>query len=400
MNFWRSLEGMMEVELTSAEPELSLERINAAKISVYHVRQKNPLTFLFSISRVDYPMLSKLCKKQGENLKIIRKFGLYWTGKSLVHRPALLIGMAVLLCFVLYLPSRVFFVQVEGNTSVPSRKILAAAEESGIRFGASRRLVRSEKVKNALLSAVPELQWAGVNTSGCVATISVRERSAPTGKKPPYEVTSIVAARDGYILSGTVTSGSPLFTVGRTVKAGETLVSGYTDTGLCIRAARAEAEIFAQTNHELTVITPSTRLCRGKETDTKKKVSLILGKNRINLWKGSGNLDAGCGRIESNYRLTLPGGFALPITLCVERFSSFELNQEELDRSHVETVLRDFAESYLTQTMIAGELLQRSETLFQEDGIYSLTGEYRCREMISRVHREQIGDSDTNGENS
>lgn len=400
MNVWRSLEGMMEVELTSAEPELSLERINAAKISAYHVRQKNPLTFLFSISRADYAVLSGMCEKQGENLKIIRKYGLYWTGMALAHRPALLVGMAMLLCFVLYLPSRVFFVQVEGNTSVPTRKILAAAEECGIRFGASRRLVRSERVKNSLLSAVPELQWAGVNTAGCVATVSVRERSAPPQKAQAHAVTSIVAARDGYILSGTVTSGSPLFTVGQTVKAGQTLVSGYTDTGLCIRAGKAEAEIYAQTNRNLTVITPSTWLQRGKETDAKKKISLILGKNRINLWKGSGNLDAGCGRIESTYRLTLPGGFALPVTLCVERISSYELTREELDSARVEDSLREFAGDYLTQTMIAGEILQHSEVLFREDGIYSLEGEYLCKEMISRVHAEQIGDSDTNGENS
>lgn len=400
MNVWRSLEGMMEVELTSAEPESALERINAARINVYHVRQKNPLTFLFSISRADYPTLLRLCEKQGENLRIIRKFGLYWTGKSLVHRWALITGMAVLLFIVLYLPSRVFFVQVEGNTSVPDRKILAAAEECGIRFGASRRLVRSEKVKNTLLSAVPELQWAGVNTAGCVATISVRERAVSPKEAQAHEVTSIVAARDGYILSGTVTSGSPLFTVGQTVKAGETLVSGYTDTGLFIRAGKAEAEVYAQTNHELTVITPSTRLYRGRETDTKKKVSLILGKKRINLWKGSGNLDTGCGRIESNYRLTLPGGFALPITVCVERFPSYELTQAELDGPYAETALRDFAGNYLTQNMIAGEILHRSETLFREDGIYSLEGEYRCKEMISRVRREQIGDSKANGENS
>lgn len=400
MNLWRSLEGMMEVELTSAEPELALERINNAKISVYHVRQKNPLTFLFSISRADYPMLSKLCEKQGENLKIIRKFGLFWTAKSLAHRPTLLVGMTLLLLIVLFLPSRVFFVQVEGNTSVPARKILAAAEECGIRFGASRRLVRSEKVKNTLLSSVPELQWAGVNTAGCVATISVRERAVSPQKTQAHEVTSIVAARDGFILSGTVTSGSPLFTVGQTVKAGETLVSGYTDTGLCIRAGKAEAEIYAQTNHEQTVITPSSRLQRGSETGTEKKISLILGKNRIKLWKGSGNLDAGCGRIEKNYRLTLPGGFALPVTLCVERFSSYEMSRESLSSDQVEAALREYAENYLTQTMVAGEILQRSEALFQENGIYSLEGEYRCREMISRVHREQIGDSDTNGENS
>lgn len=398
MNLWRSLEGMMEVELTSAEPELSLERINEEQIEVFHVRRKDSLTFLFSIRRADYAILSKMCDKRGETLKILEKKGLYWVGKSLLRRRALLIGMTLLLCFILYLPSRVLFVRVEGNTGVPSRKILAAAQECGIGFGASRRHVRSEKVKNALLSAVPELQWAGVNTAGCVATISVRERSAFPPKPKAYEVTSIVAARDGYLISGTVTSGTPLFTVGQTVREGETLVSGYTDGGICIRAVRAEAEIFAQTSRELTVITPYNRFLREEEKGSTKKISLIVGKKRINLWKDSGNLDVGCGRISSSYTLTLPGGFALPLSLEIETFLSFDMSQGELDRAHGEKALREFAQQYLSQEMVAGEILQRSETLFRENGFYSLEGEYRCTEMISREHREQIGEE--HGENS
>lgn len=396
MNMWRSLEGTMDVELTSAEPELSLEKINESKIEIYHVRQKDPLTFLFSIRRPDYPALARQCEKRGEKLRIQNRSGVYWTGKALLRRRLLLAGMALLLCFVFFLPSRVFFVQVEGNETVSGRKILAAAEECGIRFGASRRHVRSEKVKNALLSAVPELQWAGVNTAGCVATISVRERSAPPPKNQPHEVTSLVAARDGYIVSGTVTSGTPLFTVGQTVRTGEVLVSGYADGGFCIRAGRAEGEIFAQTSRELTVITPSTAWQRGEERSTKKKVSLIIGKKRINLWKDSGNLDMSCGRIINSYTLTLPGGFVLPISLSVETLSCYEMTVTERDRIHVETSLSSFAERYLTDTMIAGEISQRAETIFREAGIYSLDGEYRCTEMISRVH--QIGEE--HGENS
>lgn len=398
MNLWRSLEGIVEVELTSAEPERSLEKINESRIDVYHVRQKDPLTFLFSIRRPDYPILARQCEKRGEKLRIRSRLGLYWTGKALFHRRMLLIGMVLLLSLVLFLPSRVFFVQVEGNGTVPSRKILAAAEECGIRFGASRRHVRSEKVKNALLSAVPELQWAGVNTAGCVATISVRERSAPLPKSQPHEVTSLVAARDGYIVSGTVTSGTPLFTVGQTVRAGETLVSGYSDGGFCIRAGRAEGEIFAQTSRELTVITPSAAWQRGMKRDEKKKVSLVVGKKRINLWKDSGNLDMSCGRIVNSYTLTLPGGFALPISLNVETLSCYEMTLTERDRGQVEAALSSFAERYLTDTMIAGEINQRAETIFQEKGIYSLDGEYRCTEMLSREHREQIGEE--HGENS
>ena len=140
--------------------------------------------------------------------------------KGLLSRPVLLGGMGLLLAASLYLPSRVLFIRVEGNSVVDTREILAAAEACGIRFGASRREVRSEKVKNNLLEKVPDLQWAGVNTAGCVATISVRERQITAEEQAEEAVTHLVAARDGYIVSTTVTQGTPLVQVGQTVRAG------------------------------------------------------------------------------------------------------------------------------------------------------------------------------------
>lgn len=398
MDLWKSLSGMIEVELTSAEPETALGAINARGIEIYRVEQKGELTLRFRIRRRDYTVLAALCEKRGETLNVLRKSGLYWAGRQLLNRPVLLVGMAFFLALVLFLPSRVFFVRVEGNVSVPTRRILAAAEENGIGFGASRRKVRSEKVKNALLSAVPELQWAGVNTAGCVATISVRERTDAEIGETEWEVTSIVASRDGYILSGTVTRGNALFQVGQTVKEGQMLISGYTDCGICIRATRAEGEIIAQTNRSLKAVTPSQWLLRGEETGVHRKYSLLLGKKRINLWKDSGILDTTCGRMYMEYYVTLPGGFQLPLALCVEEYTSYETAVSELPQPDAQKALMGFAESYLLQQMVAGEIQSRLQTVSLTGDVYRLEGSYVCAEMIGRVQREQIGD--TNGKNS
>lgn len=398
MDLWKSLAGMVEVELTSAEPEAALGAISTRGIEIFRVEQKGELTMRFRIRRKDYNMLAALCEKRGETLKLLRKSGLYWAGRQLLRRPVLLAGMAFFLALVLYLPSRVFFIRVEGNVTVPTRQILEAAGESGICFGASRRQVRSEKVKNALLSAVPQLQWAGVNTAGCVATISVRERTDAQASQQEWEVTSIVAARDGYILSGTVTRGNALFQVGQAVKAGQVLVSGYTDCGICIQATRAEGEIMAQTNRTLEAVTPSQWVLRGEETGVHRKYSLLFGKKRINLWKDSGILDTTCGRMYMEYYVTLPGGFQLPLALCVEEFTSYETGTAELPQSGAEEALTEYADSYLLQQMVAGEIRSRLQTVCLDGGIYRLKGSYVCVEMIGRVQREQIGD--TNGKNS
>ena len=392
MNLWRSLGGMVEVELTCADPGGAFDAINRREIPVYQVSQVSDLTVGFRIRRRDYKSLSTLCEKRGYLLKLTGKQGMYWTFGHLLRRPLLTAGMALLLCLVFYLPSRVLFVRVEGNGAVPANRILEAAEESGIYFGASRREVRSERVKNALLGAVPELQWAGVNTSGCVAVISVRERTVPEeGKGEPF-VSSIVAIRDGVITSCTVTGGSALCKVGQAVIKGQKLVSGYTDCGICIRAEAAEGEIHAQTSRELTAVCPSSILSVTGLGNSKTRYSLLLGKKRIFLWKDSGILDTSCGRMYEEYYITLPGGFRLPFGWAVETYTDYETALAEIPQPEAEATLLGFAEKYLCQQMVAGRILEKEETVSLLDGVYLLEGEYVCTEMIGKVQREQIGE--------
>ncbi len=397
MNLWESLVGMEDVELTSAEPEKSLWEINSQKIEVFQVSRIDPLTFRFRISRTNHSALQALCRKRGDSLRILRRHGLYWMIKSLCRRPVLAAGVFLLLLLGTYLPTRVMFVRVDGNEQIPSRQILDAAEASGIRFGAARREVRSEKVKNTLLTLVPELQWAGVNTSGCVATVSVRERPVADPPRPKNQVASIVAARDGYILSGTVIRGTPCFRVGQAVNEGQVLISGYTDCGISIQATEAEGEVVAQTIRNITAVTPSKADFRLEEEGTFRRYSLLIGKKRLNLWKGSGNVAASCGRIDKEYFVTLPGGFRLPVALCVEKYTQYGVVPMDVGQQEAELALSAFSDRYLRDQMVAGRILDKTEGIVWENGIYCLDGKYTCEEMIGRVRREQIGD--WNGEN-
>lgn len=389
MDFWTSIGGMVEVELTSADPAGCLRAINAAGITVYHARQEGDLTLKFSLHRSDYQKLRLLTKRRGERLSFDRRSGLYWIFRKLPERPVLLAGIVLLIALSLFLPTRVLFIQVEGNAAIPTRLILEGAEDCGITFGASRREVRSEKMKNALLQAIPELQWAGINTSGCTAVISVRERTEPEEQPQKSGVSSIVAARDGVIHEMTVTKGNPVCKVGQAVKEGQVLVSGYTDLGICIRATQAEAEIFADTQRSLTAVFPSNYEQRTEITRQEKKYGLLIGKNRINFYKGSGISDTSCDKMYSEYFMTLPGGFRLPVALVVEEWTYYDQTSITIDESTAGRVLSDFSSGYLTQHMVAGCIDSRSELLEESEGAYRQHGIYACFEMIGKTRLEE-----------
>ncbi|MDO5399870.1 MAG: sporulation protein YqfD [Eubacteriales bacterium] len=392
MNIWESITGICRVEVTSADCTALLAAVNRAGIAVSRLEGMDDLTVCFHIRRRDMKKLSSLCQRRGARLRVLGREGLYWTGLGLLRRPVLLVGLAMLMALGLYLPTRVLFIRVEGNEAVPARQILAAAEDCGVGFGASRRYVRSEKVKNALLGAIPELGWAGVNTSGCTAVISVRERTEAkqTAQALPA---AIVASRDGFILSADVTQGTALFQTGQTVRRGQTLISGFTDCGICIRATGAEGEIFAQTRRELETVTPVTCLVRGQKGDLRRKISLRYRKKRINLWKDSGICDTTCGRMYREFYITLPGGFRLPIALCVEEYTCWSVEEARADRTRAEAALDSFGASYLRSQMISGQILQKQQRFSEAEGLYRLEGTYDCTEMIGRA--QKIGE--TNG---
>ena len=385
--------GLISVQITAAEPEKSLYLLNKAGVQMYRVFWADDLTVRFVCSRRDCRNIQALCARKGDTVTFGPEAGEHFWKKIITARPVLIAGVAVLLMLTLFLPTRVLFFRVEGNQRLPERQILEEAAECGIRFGVSRRAVRSEKMKNALLEAMPELKWAGINTSGCTAVISVREREAEQKQTTHGGIIGIVAAVDGYITSSTVVKGTGLCMPGEIVKEGQLLISGYADHGICIRITGAEGEIFAQTNRKLESMAPLQCLQREGAQNSSRRFSLLLGKKRINLWKDSRIWDATCGRMYEEYYLTLPGGFQLPIALAVDTFLCGKTVASEWPESYMETALKDHARKTVLAQTVAGSILREEHTFSLGSGICGIRSRFQCSEMIGRVITEEIGDT-------
>ena len=97
----------------------------------------------------------------------------------------------------------------------------------------------------------------------------------------------------------------------------------------------------------------------------------------------------------TEYYLTLPGGFRLPVALCVQTRTVYETQSGALSQEEAETALSGFAQRYVVAQMVAGQIRQSAQSVISSDGCYRLEGSYVCEEMIGRVQQEQIGD--TNG---
>ena len=394
MNIWRSLEGQAEVELLTADPSGALDAIARADIPLTRIFPAGELTVSFQIQRSQLQKLSKLAKKRGEKLIVLRNIGLYFLFQRFFRRRLLTVGMAFLTALALLIPTRIFFFQVSGNVRIPAGRILAEAEHQGLCFGVSRRGIRSERIKNGLLAAIPELKWVGVNTYGCVAQIMVAEKTPqPEAASPDLGIGHLVSCLDGIVTDVTVTRGTALCRPGQAVSKGQTLISGLVDCGIVQKGTAAQGEVTAATERRLSVVTPENRLRRGSIQKRGCRWSLLLGKKRINLWIGSGIWDTRCGRIYEEYPLMLPGGFRLPAALAAEKLTWSEAWENVVPEVQAQEQLSSFAADYLKAAMLAGTVRQGQENLTRYNGSFRLNGNYLCQEVISRRQWEQIGDT-------
>ena len=377
--------GEIILELTSADIPGVLDTCAKAGITILELTPPRGLSVRIRIRRQDLTQMQEIAEKRGDSLRQVIRLGIYWDILKLSRHWLALAGIIGILLLSAWLPTRVLFIRVEGNTRLPSRMILEKAADCGIVFGADRGEIRSERMKNALLDAVPQLQWAGVNTVGCTALITVEERSVQENAQIPVPG-NIVAECDGILEEITVVRGTGMKKPGQVVRAGEVLISGYTDCGGVILFSGAQGEAYARTMRKISAVTTDFVYRKSAERDSKTKFSLVIGKNRINFYEDSGILDTGCVKMYSENYLTLPGGLVLPIRLIIQTEIPCLWTEESYDSAAAEGLLEEQSSEYLSSQMIAGQILSVKPSATD----YQYYAEYVCREMIGRLIHEEI----------
>ena len=86
---------------------------------------------------------------------------------------------------------------------------------------------------------------------------------------------------------------------------------------------------------------------------------------------------------------TLPGGFQLPISFIRETRQYYDVLPFAEQEGDSLDWIDDFAETYLQQRMIAGEILAKEQHLQVTDSDIRINGSYSCREMIGQVKYEE-----------
>ena len=389
MGIWRSAAGSVRLRITSADFPESLKNLTALGIDLRDVVYEDNLSVCVTLNRTDCRIAVKKLEAKGDQCTVIRRNGIFWSVLQIKNRPVLLLGILLMVFLSFYIPSKVYFIQIQGNDTVPSRAIAEKVREIGLEFGCDREKIQNEHLKNILLESIPQLDWVGITTTGCVATVRVKEKlSEEKPLDPKYLVASLVAACDGVVESVTATRGFALCRPGQAVQQGQVLISGYEDLGLSIKATYAQGEVYARTQRFLQAITPVTYTFRKDEGAVHTNFSVLIGKKQINFSQDSGISPTGCVKMYDKKYLTLPGGFQLPVALIIEKIYDYDMQSQKCNATSF-SWLESFSKQYLQRQMIAGEIVDKKIAAETLDELFVLSGEYACREQIGQLRIEE-----------
>ena len=175
MRLLKNISGIVRLKITSGDISGSLSAITAAGIILHEIVYDTDLCIIAMVTASDYWKICKLIDKRGDKCEVISKSGFVFFCRQLYRRTALIFGICLLIVLTIWIPRRIFFIQIEGNKTVNQKSILLSAQNNGVRFGCLRSELRSDEIKNKIIEDIPMLDWVGITTRGCVATVHVSE---------------------------------------------------------------------------------------------------------------------------------------------------------------------------------------------------------------------------------
>ncbi len=169
--------------------------------------------------------LRHIARRTRSRFHVTERKGLPFALSNVFKRKPLLVGVIVFVSGLYLLSSFVWFIDVEGNKSVPREEIIRAAREAGIYIGVAKWSFENSMVEDGILERVPKLSWVGVRLRGTKAIISVAEKKLSGTEVSPGR-SDIVAGKAGLVEDVLVLKGQALVKKGQTVLPGEILISG------------------------------------------------------------------------------------------------------------------------------------------------------------------------------
>ncbi len=282
---WRFLFGYLTIKIYGENGERLINKAKSVGIHIWNLRcRKGCITGNISIknfTKLRYAKRGIKCKILIEN-----KNGLAFHTQKYKNRIGFVIGLILFYGILITFSNYIWIINVEGNKTISTTKIIAACNEIGIREGILKKKINSKYDAQRLQLNQEGIAWCSLNVEGSVLTVNLSEM-AISDKERRQTPSNLKATFDGKIRRIDVTSGNTVVKVGDTVSKGDLLVSGVIQNLSSTLFVHSEGVIIAETKRTFSSEGKYLQTIKHKTGNTIKRYTLDFFNIKIPLYFGN-----------------------------------------------------------------------------------------------------------------
>ncbi|MGN0180619.1 MAG: sporulation protein YqfD [Monoglobaceae bacterium] len=356
-------------------------------LTVCDVKKPGKNRVIFCTDVNSYKQIRTPARHTKSHVRIIKRSGLPFILKRFRHRKLALGGVAVLCAMLIYCSTHIMGITVFGNSRIDTATILHELSEAGLSVGVKTSEIKSDAIRNRLMTKIDDLAWLGINANGSHVYIEVVERiEKEKGINKDDAPCNLVASRDGIIEHTEIREGQTLVKNGSGVAEGDVLVSGIVDNAAeGFRFVRARGDVYAETKYSKTKSYPLNYTENTPTGKSKKRYSLTVLNHTLPLFFGSGNPYAQAEHSEQTREMRLPTDLLPSLFVkCDEYAETASHSVKRTPDEAIETGTAELSEELKSELSENTEIksVNVSHTL-NEHGEVEVTVELVCRENIA-----------------
>lgn len=387
------LRGSVRFTVTGAFPERFLNLCAQNSLGFWGVEWLEDGAVKLTVAHKDWRRSKALAEKAMCTLTRERAMGIPPFLGHFRKRYALLAGMVLSLAAVCVLSQFILTVEVSGNSTVPTAKILTELRRLGLRPGTYGPGVDEAMMGQQLLLQVDGLSWCAINLKGTVAEVLVREAVKAPELLNEKILGDMVARVPGMVTQIEVYRGAASVGEGATVLPGEILISGsvhlegpkYSGLDLGWQTVRAQGKVYARTWHTLEAEIPLEVETKDFTGRSRTLWSLQVLGLRVNFYRNAGISYGRYDKIATVWTARLPEGREMPLSLTRETTREYETVAAPINTDAAEELLKARLDAALADLLGSeGEVTHSDYSVRQNDGKLIVTLNAECKEEIGK----------------
>lgn len=376
------LKGQVRVRIVCGYQERFINLCAREGVAFRELRREGDDTWEMTVDIGSYRRLRDISKSSGVfTVKIVSRRGAPFLLWRIRKRYALLLGAGLCVGAVWLSSFFIWQIDVSGNETVPTWRILSCLKELGVEIGASTFSISQARLSNEMLLMIPELSWITMNTKGSRLEVLVREETQPPDILDDSVPMDVRASRTGIITKIQADSGEKAVLEGEAVDRGDLLISGSVTGYGGERLVRASGQVWAKTMREMTLEMPSQMEVKRYTGASTTRYALIIGGKRVNLYFSGGNPYDCCDKITLYDTVTL-GDAVMPVTLVRETYEEYEKQLVYIETDTAERILSARLMWLLQNELGQGSVDETEFTTVLENGKIKVTLTAQCTELI------------------